>query len=662
MTDAPRSVAPRWWLAVAVAVCVLAAVAAAALWQLRRDALRAQARELDLLSLAFTDEIDRGLLGAEEGLRAVRAGWFAGRLAPSGPDTERSLRLRAELMPLVQSLWMVDADGRLLAASDSLPPPAVASFLPPLDTLPTERTALSRPYGQPALIALAVRVPASEVDRGGWAIASMPAAALLGAFEAASTVADARMAVRRDDGTLLAGNGLAETGDPIVRHRSLAHFGVDVALARDTGAALTAWRDSVRLSVAALMLLAATLALSLRYVQRADRRRAESQQALERQRARASKLQSLGTLAGGVAHDFNNVLAAIVGFGEMARDDARHGSDQASHLDKVLQAASRGQALVARILAFSRGGARTSTVFALQPVVEEVIALLSASLPPRVLLEQALDAPDVAVRGDAIRAFEAAMNLCTNAIQALPDGGTLGVSLERVRTERPRVLWHETLPAGDHVALTVSDDGAGIPPEVMERLFEPFFTTRAEGGGTGLGLAVVHGVVAEFGGAVDVANVPGGGARFTLYFPVCDEAPEVAPASRAGDTRGRGERVLVVDDEAVLVEMLVAWLDGLGYVAQGFTDPVAALAALREAPDAVAAIVTDEVMPALSGTELAAAAQDEATGLPVLLVSGHGGALLAHRAREAGVTRVLAKPLRRAELAAALATALHPRG
>jgi len=644
-----RSFAPRWWLAALAGVCVFALVAAGALWRLHRDTLDAQARELNLLSLALADELTRGLEGAEEGLRSVRAVWSAGRLAPSGPETDRSLRTRAELMPLVQSLWMLDAEGHLLASSDTSPPPAPDTFSPALATLPPDRTAVSTPFGSPALVALAVRVPSH-----GWVIASVPSAALLGAFTATSSVADARMAVRRRDGTVLAGGVPAGGPDRLEQRRSVERFGLDVTLSRDTTAALAGWRESAQLAAAAAVLLGVVLALSWRFVQRADRRRAEAQQALQLQRARASKLESLGTMAGGVAHDFNNVLAAIVGFGEMAEDAAPAGSDQARHLGKVLQAAARGQALVARILAFSRGGARASTVFALQPVVEEVLALLAGSLRPGVVLEADLEAAGARVRGDATRAFEAVMNLCTNAMQAMPEAGTLTVRLVRHRAAVPTVLSHASLPAGAHLALSVSDTGPGISAEVMERLFEPFFTTRAEGGGTGLGLAVVHGVVSEFGGAVDVWSAPGRGARFTLYLPETTDTADPPPDGRRPPRRGAGETVLVVDDEPALVEMMAGLLTGLGYAPAAFNDPLAALAAVRAAPGTFAALVSDEVMPGLSGTELAAAANEADPGLPVLLVSGHGGALLAQRAAEAGVARVLGKPLRRAELAEAL--------
>ncbi len=299
----------------------------------------------------------------------------------------------------------------------------------------------------------------------------------------------------------------------------MPRYGLQVVVSRGLTAVLSGWRGAAELTAGAFVLLLLITLVSLHFVQRAGRRRAEAQHALQVQRSRASRLESLGTLAGGVAHDFNNVLTAILGFGEMAQDAAPAGSDQARQIDRVLQAAQRGRALVERILAFSSGGARQSALFELAPIVEEVLALLSATLRPGVVLELALEAPGAQLRGDATQAFEAVLNLCTNALQAMPGGGMLSLRLARETVAAPRVLSHSPLAAGRYVVLTVADQGVGIAPEVIEHLFEPFFTTRRAESGTGLGLAVVHGVVSEFGGAIDVRSQPGQGACFALYWP-----------------------------------------------------------------------------------------------------------------------------------------------
>jgi signal transduction histidine kinase len=440
----------------------------------------------------LTDALDRGLRGAEEGLNAMRLELREGRLPVTDAGAARALRTRAELMPLVRTIWLVNRDGRLLSASDSTPVPELLSFVPPLDRLTEDATAVSRPFldvsTHESLVALAVRVSDAPGIAGGWIVAAMPAEALRGAFSVATPAADARLTVFRSDGVHLAG---AVAGVPAVDERSraqrlanmqnmelrrfsdgserlvglhsLPHFGVQLMLTRNLDAVLAPWRESARLTAMGLTLLLSIMAASLYVVHRADRRRMEAQRALEVELARASKLESLGTLAGGVAHDFNNVLAAIVGFGEMAQDSAPPGSDQARQLDKMLQAAMRGKALVERILAFSRGGARASTVFELEPVLEEVLTLLSASLPPGVVLERKLQANGARLRGDPTRAFEAIMNLCTNALQAMSGGGRVSIQLERLHVGSPRVLSHSQLAPGDYLALAVSDQGRIFP-------------------------------------------------------------------------------------------------------------------------------------------------------------------------------------------------------
>ena len=346
----------------------------------------------------------------------------------------------------------------------------------------------------------------------------------------------------------------------------------------------------------------------------------------------------------------------------MARGAAPESSAQARQLDQVIQAALRGKGVIDRILAFSRSGVRPSADFLAQPVVEQVLGLLAATLPDGVQIERRLLAPQGRLRGDATAWFEAVMNLCTNALQAMAGGGgVLGVSLQAETLAADRPTTHGTARAGEHLVLQVSDTGTGMAPEVLDRLFDPFFTTRGQQG-TGLGLAVVHGVVEALGGAVNVHSHPGAGSRFTLYLPVAaglaegaDPAPPVLPAEAP---YGQGQTLLVVDDEAPLVALAEELLAELGYEPVGFTDPRQALAALAADPARFDLLLTDEVMPGLTGTALAAQVLALRPGLPVLLLSGYGGPQLAVRAAEAGVKQVLAKPLERSELARAVAAAL----
>jgi signal transduction histidine kinase len=689
----PQAVRP--WLVASSLWLAMAAMATLALWHLRHEAMDSQGRELSLLTLSSTDAIERGLGGVEEGLQALRVEVEDGRLSLVRESATPALRTRAELMPLVQTLWVLNAEGQVIAGSGHSAAPELASFFPQLGALQRDGLSLSRAFADPETgagrgaggagesVALALRFAGPHAG-GGWIVAAMPSRALLGALGAALPASDARMQVLRRDGVLLAGihDPGASGGSPdaaarraygphlemrtspdgsdhLVGLHAVPRYGVEVLVSRSLEAVLSTWRHAAEVAAAALALLLLVMSTAVYLVQLADRRRAEAEAALQAQVSRAGKLESLGTLAGGVAHDFNNVLAGIVGFGEMAQDAAVPGSAQARHLDKLMEAAFRGTALVERILAFSRGGAKASTVFELQPVVEEVLTLLSASVRSGVVLERRLEAPGARLKGDATQAFEAVMNLCTNAMQAMPEGGVLSVHLARAATAAPRVLSHTRLAPGDYVTLAVADQGSGIAPQVMEHLFEPFFTTKAAQSGTGLGLAVVFGVVAEFGGAIDVQSTPGQGARFTLYLPECREGTDVAEAPGQAPRGGTGQRILVVDDEPALVELAVELLQGLGYAPEGFSDSAAALAALQAQPDGFAAVITDEVMPGLTGTQLTQALRHTSPHLPVVLLSGYGGALLAQRASAAGVSRVLSKPVQRASLARALAEVLH---
>ena len=360
-----------------------------------------------------------------------------------------------------------------------------------------------------------------------------------------------------------------------------------------------------------------------------------------------------------MAHDFNNVLAAVVGYGEMARGAAAEGSAQAAHLDQVLQAGERGRQIAERILAFSRGQPRLGKPFVLQPVVAEVLDQLAPRLPAGVVLQRELQAAALVVHGDPAAAYQAVLNLATNALQAMPAGGTLNVALAERRSTAPLPLYDGLLPPGRWAELLVADTGTGMPPEVLGRLFEPFFSTRAAQGGSGLGLAVVHGVAHEFGGGIAVDSRPGHGTRVRLYLAATDEVPADEAAPTEALPMGHGETVLVVDDEPALVALAEELLAGLGYEPLGTPSPEAALAAFRAEPQRFDLLLTDERMPGMAGTALVRELHALRPGLPVVLASGYAGPGLDARAAQAGIGVVVAKPLTRAALAHALARALR---
>ena len=227
----------------------------------------------------------------------------------------------------------------------------------------------------------------------------------------------------------------------------------------------------------------------------------------------AQRLEAMGTLAGGIAHDFNNILGAILGFSEMAWREAPKGSRLQRDLESIATAGERGRALVDRILAFSRSGVGERVAVHVEKVVREALDLLSAKLPPSVTLSAELRAGRAAMLGDPTQVHQVLMNLGTNAVQAMPSGGILRVSLDAVRCEAARAATIGKVAAGDYVVLRVADSGTGIAPEILDRIFEPFFTTKELGTGTGLGLSLVHGIVTELGGAIDRREYSGQGHR-----------------------------------------------------------------------------------------------------------------------------------------------------
>jgi PAS domain S-box-containing protein len=385
------------------------------------------------------------------------------------------------------------------------------------------------------------------------------------------------------------------------------------------------------------------------------RKAAESEQArLEVQLRKSQKLEAMGTLAGGIAHDFNNILGAILGYGEMAQRNAPEGSAIRRYVDNVMQAGGRAKALVERILAFSRSGVGEHAPVNVASVVGETLELFAASLPKGVALRKKLDSGDAAVVGDATQLHQVVMNLCANAVQAMPDGGVLDVTLERVEAREAPSLSHGELPPGAYVRLAVRDAGTGIAPEVLDRMFDPFFTTKGVGEGTGLGLSLVHGIVSDVGGAIDVATMLGHGTTFAIWLPSAGTA--AAPDAAIDDAlpRGGGEVIMIVDDEPALVGVAEEMLAEAGYEPVGFDSSVAALRTLRADPDRFDVVLTDEAMPELSGTALADEIRRVRPDLPIVLMSGFSDARVVSRARSSGVREVLRKPLRMRDIAECL--------
>jgi PAS domain S-box-containing protein len=381
---------------------------------------------------------------------------------------------------------------------------------------------------------------------------------------------------------------------------------------------------------------------------------------LEAQLRQSQKMEAVGTLAGGIAHDFNNILGAILGYGELAHQHAAEGSALRRYLDNVMHAAGRAKILVDRILGFSRSGMGERVPVNVQFIVEETLELLEASFPDGIRLEKRLEAGDAAVIGDATRLHQVVMNLCTNAMQAMArGGGTLWVILERAQLTETRAVSRGVLAPRAYVRLVVEDTGTGIPVEVVERIFDPFFTTKGVGEGTGLGLSLVHGIVTDLGGGIDVVSKMGHGTRFEIWIPVAGETHKPVIEAEQELPQAAGERVMIVDDERPLVDLTEEMLARLGYEPVGFDSSAAALRAFQAQPQQFDVILTDEAMPELTGTDLAREIRRLRSDVPIILMSGYGGTQLTTRAASNGVNEVLRKPLQSRELGETLARVLE---
>ena len=383
---------------------------------------------------------------------------------------------------------------------------------------------------------------------------------------------------------------------------------------------------------------------------------------LEMRLRQAEKMEAVGRLAGGIAHDFNNVLGGIFAYGEMLFDKAPERSPLKRYAQNVLTAATRGRELVEQILAYSRSQRGKRAPVDVAHVVAETLELVRGSLPAGIRLEASAPETALVVIGDATQLHQVLMNLCSNAIQAVGAGGTVRVALEAAVPTAELGLSHGTLRPGRYVRLSVEDSGSGMDEATLSRIFEPFFTTKEIGRGTGLGLSLVYAIVTDSGGAIDVKTAPGQGSTFTIYLALADVVLTSPDETAAPAPRGNGERVLLVEDEAPLLAGTAEVLSQLGYEPVPFSDSHAALAAFEAAPGRFDLVLTDEVMPGLTGTGLASVVRRHRPDLPIVLVSGYSGPLLTQQALAAGISELLTKPLQSREIAATLARALHRTG
>jgi PAS domain S-box-containing protein len=373
---------------------------------------------------------------------------------------------------------------------------------------------------------------------------------------------------------------------------------------------------------------------------------------LEAQLRQTQKMEAIGTLAGGIAHDLNNILAAIIGFTELVIDDVSDNADVQHKMEQVLKAGFRGRDLVRQVLAFSRKTEGERKEISLTSLVKETQALLRAALPSTIAMDLAITTTDDYVRADLTQLQQVLMNLATNAAYAMrEDGGLLTIGISSVTFSERNLLPDSEMEPGTYVKLAVKDTGTGMTDEVRRRIFEPFFTTKQQGQGTGMGLAVVYGLVKSHGGAVTVQSEIGQGSVFEVFLPQAQK-PEAKTEQTPTSVLPSGtERILFVDDEELIVETARRVLAGLGYRVTTAQQGSEAWDLFVEDPFRFDLVITDQTMPAVTGVMLAQKMLEVRKNIPIILCTGHSDSVSADKAKDAGIRAFVMKPVTRKELA-----------
>ncbi len=389
------------------------------------------------------------------------------------------------------------------------------------------------------------------------------------------------------------------------------------------------------------------------YVQDISERKNAEKETLRLESAllQAQKMEAIGTLAGGIAHDFNNILSAVIGYSELSLWNANQDSPVYQNIRKILSAGMRARDLVEQILTFSRKAEHELKPLQVTPLVKEALKLLRSSLPTTIEIVQEIDEHTDNVMADPTQIHQVIMNLCTNAAHAMEaEGGQLRISLSQAKFSEQDIRLHPGLNPGEYLKLAVQDTGTGIPSEIKAKIFDPYFTTKEKGKGTGLGLAVVHGIVKGYGGAIFVYSDSPGGTAFNIYLPTVKGETALQtlhPRTLPGGT----EHILIVDDEPLLIDVLQQMLENLGYRVSATNDGNAALDMYRSNPNSFDLVLTDMTMPKMTGDELASALLKINADLSIILCTGYSAKISAEAALKMGIKAFIHKPIVEADLA-----------
>jgi signal transduction histidine kinase/ActR/RegA family two-component response regulator len=685
----------RWAIAAGIVLVVLIVAADTyEAWEDYGNALEQNERIQLALGRVLSEQAARMVQEVD----VVLSDFSAWRASPEGRVADQQAireRLRSDVgrLPFVYSATLAGADGRVLATTENestssrrlapgegftVPEPALKS------ALYIGQTFIGKHDGA-RTFALSRRIDDSNTAFEGVVVARVAFEYLTGFYAGVNATPDTSIRLLRDDGTVLAqyppGNGpipddlyvrQVYAGAPpltervrystsngqkqVATLRTVEGYPIVIEVARPLNSVLRPWVRSELESAArtlTLVIIAGVLLLALQSALRRHDRMENERRRLEQELQNAYRLEALGFLAASVAHDFNNVLSAIVGYGELASKALPPDAPERGNMDRLLGAAERARLLVRRVLTFNPRRSLTYEPIPIHNVIAEVAQQIEAAAPSSVTVQVSGLQTPATILGDATEIHQVVMNLCTNAVHAMPAGGTLNIDISSVEVQEERQLTIGELHPGAWIRLCIADTGSGLTQEQTAVVFEPFYTTRQPEQGTGIGLTVVRNILARMHGALDVDSEVGIGTRMTAYWPSVVAAP---PADVSTDALppGRGETILIVDDDPDLVALAEEQLASLGYEPVGFTLARAALAAVRRSPNRFDAVVTDERMQSLRGCELAELIHKINPRVPVILVTAFRDAELDERAKVADIAEILDKPLHGQALSAAL--------
>lgn len=379
---------------------------------------------------------------------------------------------------------------------------------------------------------------------------------------------------------------------------------------------------------------------------------------MERQLRQSHKMESVGTLAGGIAHDFNNILGAIIGYAQLAQYNIAKDNPASEDISNIISASGRAKELVTQILGFSRDSEQAMQPVRLNSIVKEVLTLIRASFPSTIEIVKNISTDGTAIVADSTEMHQVVMNICTNAFHAMEkNGGCLTVNLESAEIVDDNIELLTGLKKGNYVRLSIRDNGCGIEPEIVERIFDPYFTTKKKGAGTGLGLSLVHGIIKNHGGWIDVKSSVGEGTEVTVLFPRLNITPVESEQEFPKLLRGK-ENILFVDDEPSLVYIEKIMLQKLGYNVTSSFSGVDAFELFVKESDFFDIVITDMTMPGMTGLELARKVSEIRPNIAIILCTGYNNKITPDIAGENGISYVLLKPVEIRDLATTIRTCL----